>query len=69
MAHQFLIFGTGAIIGTKHWVLLVEKEFEFAIGISVPVGLLLVQLDIFSSFCGVYFLHRVDRTYRRRKFS
>lgn len=47
-------FGTGAIIGTALGVVS-GKGIEFAIGISVPVGLLLVQLDILARFCGVYF--------------
>lgn len=53
-------FGTGAIIGTALGVVS-NKGVEFAIGISVPVGLLLVQLDILARFCNVYFLHRIDR--------
>ncbi|MGG6797001.1 UNVERIFIED_CONTAM: PTS sugar transporter subunit IIC [Streptococcus canis] len=53
-------FGTGAIIGTALGVVS-GKGIEFAIGISVPVGLLLVQLDIFARFCGVFFLHRIDK--------
>lgn len=53
-------FGTGAIIGTALGVVS-GKGIEFAIGISVPVGLLLVQLDIIARFCGVYFSHRIDK--------
>lgn len=52
-------FGTGAIIGTALGVVS-NKGMEFAIGISVPVGLLLVQLDILARFCNVFFLHRID---------
>lgn len=52
--------GTGAIIGTALGVVS-DKGMEFAVGISVPVGLLLIQLDIFARFCNVYFVHRVDR--------
>lgn len=60
-------FGTGAIIGTALGVVS-GKGIEFAIGISVPVGLLLVQLDILARFCGVYFLHRVDKHIEKENF-
>ncbi|HGW2884659.1 TPA: PTS mannose/fructose/sorbose/N-acetylgalactosamine transporter subunit IIC [Enterococcus faecalis] len=60
-------FGTGAIIGTALGVVS-GKGIEFAIGISVPVGLLLVQLDILARFCGVYFLHRVDKHIEEENF-
>ena len=52
-------FATGAIIGTALGVVS-DKGVEFAVGISVPVGLLMVQLDILARFCNVYFVHRVD---------
>lgn len=52
-------FATGAIIGTALGVVS-DKGVEFAVGISIPVGLLMVQLDILARFCNVYFLHRVD---------
>lgn len=52
-------FGTGAIIGTALGVVS-GKGIEFAIGLSVPVGLLLVQLDVLARFCGVFFSHRID---------
>ncbi|MDO4679799.1 MAG: PTS sugar transporter subunit IIC [Aerococcus sp.] len=53
-------FATGAIIGTALGVSS-GKGMEFAIGVSVPVGLLMVQLDVFARFCNVYFAHRVDK--------
>ena len=40
-------FATGAIIGTALGVVS-GKGIQFAIGISVPVGLLMVQLDVFA---------------------
>ena len=60
-------FGTGAIIGTALGVVS-NKGLEFAIGISVPVGLLLVQLDILARFCGIYFLHRADKYVEQGEF-
>ncbi|QIH77128.1 PTS mannose/fructose/sorbose/N-acetylgalactosamine transporter subunit IIC [Macrococcoides canis] len=60
-------FGTGAIIGTALGSVS-GKGIEFAIGISVPVGLLLVQLDILARFCGVYFLHKADKHVENMEF-
>lgn len=60
-------FGTGAIIGTALGVIS-GKGMEFAIGVSVPVGLLLVQLDILARFCNVYFVHRIDRHIENEDF-
>lgn len=61
-------FATGAIIGTALGVVS-GKGIQFAIGISVPVGLLMVQLDVFARFCNVYFLHRVDKHIQNKEFS
>lgn len=61
-------FGTGAIIGTALGVVS-GRGIEFAIGLSVPVGLLLVQLDILARFCGVYFSHRIDTYIDRGEFN
>lgn len=60
-------FGTGAIIGTALGAIS-NKGIEFAIGISVPVGLLLVQLDILARFSNVYFLHRIDKHIENEQF-
>lgn len=53
-------FMTGAIIGTAYAVMS-GKGLSFAIGLAVPVGLLMVQLDVLARFVNVYFLHRVDK--------
>jgi PTS system mannose-specific IIC component len=60
-------FASGAIIGTALGVVS-GKGIQFAIGISVPVGLLLVQLDILARFCNVYFAHRVDKHIESEEF-
>jgi len=60
-------FASGAIIGTALGVVS-GKGIEFAIGVSVPVGLLLVQLDILARFCAVYFAHRADRHVERGEY-
>ncbi len=53
-------FMTGAIIGTAFGVIS-GKGLEFAIGLAVPIGLFLVQLDVLARFTNTYFQHRADR--------
>lgn len=57
-------FTTGAIIGTI-FAVLSGKGVEFAIGLGVPVGLLLIQLDILTRFANTFFLHRVLKAINR----
>lgn len=52
-------FTTGAIVGTV-FAVLSGQDAEFAIGLAVPVGLLMVQLDILARFTNTFFLHRID---------
>jgi PTS system mannose-specific IIC component len=53
-------FVTGAIVGTA-FAVISHQNVEFAIGIAVPVGLLMVQLDILARFTNTFFLHRIDK--------
>ncbi|CAJ1188670.1 N-acetylgalactosamine permease IIC component 1 [Companilactobacillus paralimentarius] len=53
-------FMTGAIIGTAYAVM-TGKGVDFAIGLAVPVGLLMVQLDVLARFTNTFFLHKVDK--------
>ncbi|WP_099224777.1 PTS mannose/fructose/sorbose/N-acetylgalactosamine transporter subunit IIC [Listeria costaricensis] len=53
-------FTTGAIVGTV-FAVISGQDAEFAIGLAVPVGLLMVQLDILARFTNTFFLHRIDR--------
>lgn len=53
-------FMTGAIVGTAYAVI-TGRGIDFAIGLAVPVGLLMVQLDVLARFTNTFFLHRVDR--------
>ena len=50
---------TGAIIGTAY-AIISGKGMEFGIGLAVPVGLLMVQLDVLARFSNVFFAKRVD---------
>ncbi|MGL4875905.1 MAG: PTS mannose/fructose/sorbose/N-acetylgalactosamine transporter subunit IIC [Clostridium sp.] len=51
---------TGAIIGTVYGVIS-GKGLEFAIGLAIPVGLLMVQLDIFARLANTVLLHKIDK--------
>lgn len=53
-------FLTGAIIGTVY-AHLSGKGIEFALALAVPVGLLMVNLDVLARFTNTFFLHRIDR--------
>ncbi|ADO50269.1 PTS mannose/fructose/sorbose/N-acetylgalactosamine transporter subunit IIC [[Enterobacter] lignolyticus] len=57
-------FTTGAIIGTI-FAVISGKGIEFAIGLAVPVGLLLIQLDILARFLNTFFLHRIIKAIDR----
>ena len=50
-------FTTGAIVGTA-FAHISGKGIEFALAIAVPVGLLMVQLDVLARFANTFFLHR-----------
>lgn len=50
---------TGAIIGTV-FAIISGKGIEFGIGLAVPVGLLMVNLDVFSRFANVFLAKRVE---------
>ncbi|EMF0354525.1 PTS sugar transporter subunit IIC [Enterococcus faecium] len=52
-------FTTGAIVGTA-FAHISGKGIEFALAIAVPVGLLMVQLDVLARFANTFFLHRID---------
>lgn len=53
-------YATGAIIGTAiaH---ISGKGINYGIGVGIPVGLLMVQLDILARFANTYFAHRINR--------
>lgn len=53
-------FTTGAIIGTV-FAHTTGNGVEFALALAVPVGLLMVQLDVLARFANTFFLHRIDK--------
>lgn len=50
---------TAAIVGTA-FAVMSGKGVAFGIGLAVPVGLLMIQLDILARFSNVFFQHRID---------
>lgn len=55
---------TGAIIGTV-FAVTSGQGVEFGIGLAVPVGLLMVNLDVLARFCNVFFAKRVEAAIER----
>lgn len=53
-------FMSAALIGTALGVTS-GKGVEFGIGLAIPVGMLLVQLDVLARFANTFFQHRADR--------
>lgn len=53
-------FLSGSIIGTTY-AILSDGGVEYGMGIAIPVGLLLIQLDILGRMCNTFFQHRADR--------
>lgn len=53
-------FLTGSIMGTAY-AIMAGKGAEYGIGLAVPIGLLLTQLDILARMTNIFFQHRADR--------
>lgn len=52
-------FLSGAIMGTAY-AILSGKGAEYGIGVAVPIGLLLTQLDILGRMTNTFFQHKAD---------
>ncbi len=52
-------FLSGAIMGTAY-AILSGKGVEYGIGVAVPIGLLLTQLDILGRMTNTFFQHKAD---------
>ena len=51
---------TAALLGTVFGVIS-GQGVSFAIGLAVPIGLLLIELDVLARFTNTYFQHRADK--------
>jgi len=60
-------FMTGAIIGTA-FAVISDRGVEFGIALAVPVGLLMVQLDILARLTNTFFSKRVEAAIERMDF-
>lgn len=58
---------TGAIIGTA-FAVTSGQGVEFGIALAVPVGLLLVNMDILGRFCNIFFVKRVEAAIEREDY-
>ncbi|GBD67847.1 hypothetical protein TEHN7118_0653 [Tetragenococcus halophilus subsp. halophilus] len=54
-------FTSGAIVGTV-FAHTTGNGLEFALALAVPVGILMVQLDVLARFTNTFFLHRTDKS-------
>lgn len=53
-------FLSGAIMGTAY-AIISGKGAEYGIGVALPIGLLLTQLDILGRMINTFFQHRADK--------
>lgn len=53
-------FLSGAIMGTAY-AIISGKGAEYGIGVAVPIGLLLTQLDILGRMTNTFFQHKADK--------
>lgn len=53
-------FLSGAIMGTAY-AIMSGQGVEYGIGVAVPIGLLLTQLDILGRMTNTFFQHKADR--------
>ncbi len=57
-------YATGAIIGTA-FAVATGKGIEIVISLAIPVGLLMIQLDILARFTNIFFQKRIDKAIER----
>lgn len=58
---------TGSVVGTA-FAVSSGQGLEFGLAIAVPVGLLMVQLDVLGRFCNTYFQHMADKGAEERNY-
>lgn len=60
-------YTTGAIVGTA-FAVTSGQGLEVGLAISVPVGLLMVQMDILGRFCNTFFQHLAEKGAEERNY-
>ena len=58
---------TGALLGTT-FAVLSGKGAQFGATLAVPIGLLMIQLDVLARFCNTFFQHRAEKLVQEKKF-
>lgn len=58
---------TGALLGTA-FAIQSGQGAEFGVTLAIPIGLLMIQLDILARFSNTYFQHRAERLVESGKF-
>lgn len=58
---------TGALLGTAFSIVSGESA-EFGVSLAVPIGLLMIQLDVLARFINTFFQERAERLIEENKF-
>ncbi len=58
---------TGALLGTA-FAIQSGQGAEFGVTLAIPIGLLMIQLDILARFSNTYFQHRAERLVENGNF-
>jgi len=58
---------SGALVGTT-FAVISGQGLEFAIGLAVPIGLLLVQFDVLARFSNIVLLHKAEKYVENRDY-
>lgn len=60
-------YKSAAILGTAFAVSSGQSP-ELAVSLALPIGVLLIQMDVLARFTNVFFLKRAEKAYRARKY-
>lgn len=58
---------TGALLGTAFAIMSGEGA-EFGATLAIPIGLLMIQLDVVARFCNTFFQHQADKYVQKHEF-
>lgn len=60
-------YSTAALIATP-LAIITGQDMQFAIGLGVPIGLLMTQLDIFARFSNVFLMKKAEKAAEAEKY-
>lgn len=60
-------YATAALIATP-LAIITGQDMQFAIGLGVPIGLLMTQLDILARFSNVFLMKRAEKAWEREEY-